>query len=125
MEAGKNVVVEKPMAMSSAQVQELIQVAKDNNVFLLEGFWSRFFPIYNHLRGELANKTIGDVHSVFANFGFDIHSEGKARFQNLAVGSGATLDVGCYPVMLATMVFNERPERISSSGLLADEGYDL
>ena len=85
-----------------------------------QGFWSRFFPIYNHLRGELASKSIGDVHTVVVNFGGDLRQ--KERLNNLAMGPGALMDVGCYPIQLATMIFNERPERICASGILSEGG---
>ena len=58
-----------------------------------------------------------------ANFGFGMSPEWqKERFIQLDLGAGALLDVGCYPVQLATLVFGERPERICASGQLSEDG---
>ena len=89
-------------------------------VIFVQGFWSRFFPIYNHLRDELTSKSIGEVHTVLVNFGYDLRH--KQRLTDPAMGAGALLDVGCYTVQLATMIFNERPERICASGTLSEQG---
>lgn len=124
--AGKAVVCEKPMGMNGKQVKALTARAKERKRFFMEGFWSRFFPIYAHLRGELAAKTIGDIHTITVNFGFKLFSNpaDNERVTNPELGGGGIMDIGCYAIQLATMIFNEKPSKIESHGLLMDTGVD-
>lgn len=69
LEHGKNVLVEKPMCMNAKQVQKLISLAKQNNVFLMEAVCSRFLPSYQYIQQQLKDETIGDIQSVEIEFG--------------------------------------------------------
>jgi len=122
MEHGKHVLCEKPLSMNARMVREMTDKARQCKVLLIEGFWSRFFPIYNHLRDELSSSTIGDIGTVIVNFGFDIKD--KERLADNALGGGALMDIGCYGVMFSTLVYDERPERVCASGIVSDAGVD-
>ncbi|XP_077773236.1 trans-1,2-dihydrobenzene-1,2-diol dehydrogenase-like isoform X2 [Podarcis muralis] len=62
LRAKKNVLCEKPMGMNAAEVWDMVQVAKENSVFLMEGFWTRFFPVSEQIRTLLrADETVGIV----------------------------------------------------------------
>lgn len=69
LEHGKHVLVEKPMCMNAKQVQKLITLAKQKNVFLMEGMWARFLPNYQYVRQQLKDGAIGDVQSIEVEFG--------------------------------------------------------
>lgn len=58
----KHVLCEKPLAMNTAEVQDIIDVAKKTNKFMMEAMWSRFFPAYNYLRDAV--KQIGTVNFI-------------------------------------------------------------
>ena len=82
-----------------------------------QGFWSRFFPIYERLRSALQDNLLGDIRSILVNFGNNAKQLGMAyeiRTRMKALGGGALLDTGCYTVMFANMVFREKPERIEA-----------
>ncbi|XP_071966306.1 trans-1,2-dihydrobenzene-1,2-diol dehydrogenase-like [Engystomops pustulosus] len=118
---GKNVLCEKPMAMNLAEVKELISAAKEHNVFLMEAFWSRFFPVYEKIRSLLQQNAIGEVKIVRAEFGANLLSVPRVVEQEL--GGGAVLDIGCYTIQFASMVFNgEKPESVTAKGFLHDNG---
>jgi len=122
LEAGKHVLCEKPMAMSAAQAKQVLDVARDRKKLFLEGFWSRFFPVYNQLREELSKQTVGEVRALSVHFGFEFDSE---VVTDIKLGGGVSLDIGCYAVQLANLVFNgERPEKIIAHGLLFPSGAD-
>ena len=59
MKKNKHVLCEKPLAMNTKEVQEIIDAAKATKKFMMEAIWSRFFPVYDHLRQAL--KEIGTV----------------------------------------------------------------
>jgi dihydrodiol dehydrogenase / D-xylose 1-dehydrogenase (NADP) len=125
MDAGKPVVCEKPLTMNAKDTKELIQLAKDKNLFFLEGVWMRFFPVMVELRRLLSEDAIGTVRYVNVTFGFRMVSEVK-RLTQPDLGGGATLDIGVYVVNFATMIFNgEKPIKIHAEGVLSEEGVDL
>ncbi|XP_014469127.1 PREDICTED: trans-1,2-dihydrobenzene-1,2-diol dehydrogenase-like isoform X2 [Dinoponera quadriceps] len=121
---GKHVLCEKPMTMSLADTTKLISYAKSKNLFLMEGVWSRFFPIYDTLRNIVETNEIGDIHHVFANFGVDLQDVDRLIKKEL--GGGTLLDLGVYCLQFATLCFgNEMPESITASGFLNEEGVDI
>lgn len=69
MEHGKHVLCEKPMCMNEKQVRKLITCAKENNVFLMENLWPRFFPSYQYIRKQIQNGNLGDVTLIDVEFG--------------------------------------------------------
>ncbi|XP_018428158.1 PREDICTED: trans-1,2-dihydrobenzene-1,2-diol dehydrogenase-like isoform X1 [Nanorana parkeri] len=123
MEKGKNVLCEKPLAMNLAEVKELISAARNHNVFLMEAFWSRFFPVYEQIRSLLNQKALGEVKVVQAEFGVNLLHIPRAVDKEL--GGGALLDIGCYCVQFALMAFSgEKPESITARGYLHETGVD-
>ncbi|KAK7913471.1 hypothetical protein WMY93_013682 [Mugilogobius chulae] len=123
LKAGKNVLCEKPFAMNSRQVQDLVAEAKQSNVFLMEAIWSRCFPVYAEVRRLLAEEAIGEVKLVKAYFGSpQLH---VPRSVEKELGGGALLDIGVYCLQFVLMVFGgERPLSIQASGVLLDSGVD-
>ncbi|KAM3921014.1 trans-1,2-dihydrobenzene-1,2-diol dehydrogenase-like [Leptodactylus fuscus] len=120
---GKNVLCEKPMAMNLTEVKELTAAARQHNVFFMEAFWSRFFPAYEEIRSLLHQKVIGEVKVVRAEFGANLL--GVPRAVEKELGGGAILDIGCYGIQFASMVFNgEKPESVTAKGFLHNTGVD-
>ncbi|XP_066486440.1 trans-1,2-dihydrobenzene-1,2-diol dehydrogenase-like [Tiliqua scincoides] len=123
LRAKKNVLCEKPMAMNAAQVREMIRAARDNDVFLMEGFWTRFFPVSDQIRTTLHQKGLGNLKVLRAQLGFRMDK--TPRLLEKKLGGGVILDLGSYCVQFASMVFGaEKPESIVASGLLHDTGVD-
>ena len=69
VDAGKSILCEKPIGVHAREAQELYSYAKSKGVFLMEATWSRFFPVYQHIRKVLDANELGDVKGVSANFG--------------------------------------------------------
>ncbi|KAG9481534.1 hypothetical protein GDO78_010657 [Eleutherodactylus coqui] len=119
----KNVMCEKPLAMNSSEVKEMTAAARKYNVFFMEAMWSRFFPVYDQIRALLSQKAIGDIKVVRAEFGSNQHHVPRAVGKEL--GGGALLDIGCYCIQFAMMVFNgEKPESVTAKGFLYETGVD-
>ena len=75
------------------------------------------------LRKQIAEGAIGEVKYVRADFGFNGGQDIK-RLSDPELGGGAVLDVGVYPISLATMIFGEEPEMVQASGWLMPTGAD-
>ena len=90
----------------------------------MQGMWTRFFPAVVEMRKRISDGYIGQIKCVQANFGFKRKdTSGNSRLDNPKLGGGAVLDVGVYPISLATMVFGERPSSIHATGWLTSTGY--
>jgi predicted dehydrogenase len=111
LHAGKPVLVEKPFTMNADEARELVKVARDNNVFLMEAMWTRFLPNIRKVR-ELVGG-IGDIVTVTADHGQWFAEDAEHRLFAPALGGGALLDLGVYVVSFASMVLG-RPDRIVS-----------
>ncbi|XP_063159108.1 trans-1,2-dihydrobenzene-1,2-diol dehydrogenase [Candoia aspera] len=123
LRAKKNVLCEKPMGMNAREVHDMVQTARDNNVFLMEGFWTRFFPVSEQIRTALCQKTLGNVKVLRAQMG--IRMDNIPRLVDKKLGGGVILDLGCYCIQFASMVFGpEMPKSIVASGLLYETGVD-
>ncbi len=70
LDAGKPVLCEKPFAVNAGEAQIMIDSARDKGLFLMDAFWTRFFPAMAELRQLLAAGAIGDVMLVQADFGY-------------------------------------------------------
>lgn len=66
---GKHVLCEKPLAMNVRETKEILEFAKSKQLFLMEAVWSRFFPIYQEIRNQLENGSLGEVKHVLVTFG--------------------------------------------------------
>lgn len=123
LDAGKPVLCEKPFTINAAEARDLVFEARQKNLFLMEGMWTRFFPIMDRLRKLLADRAIGDVHTIIADAGIRRSIEAKERLFRLDLGGGALLDLGVYPVSLASMVFGP-PNRIDALGYIGEYEVD-
>jgi len=120
---GKAVLCEKPMGMNYRQVSEMIAAARTSQVFLMEGMWSRFFPATQKVLEVLKAGTIGDIKFLQADFGFSAPLNLDGRVFNKALGGGAQLDVGVYPLFFALLVLG-KPHTVKAMSQLASTGAD-
>ncbi|MBI1256802.1 MAG: gfo/Idh/MocA family oxidoreductase [Chloroflexi bacterium] len=123
LKAGKAVICEKPFALNEREAQEMIDVATAKGVFVMEAMWTRFTPAMVKLRELLAQNVIGEVRMVSADFGFRTEMNPQGRLFDLALGGGALLDVGIYPLSFASMVLGT-PSKVVSAVAMAPTGAD-
>ncbi|WP_447590356.1 Gfo/Idh/MocA family protein [Microbacterium lacticum] len=121
LEAGKHVLVEKPMAMSAVEVEQLFTKAREVGRFAMEAMWMRFNPLHAGLRDRIFDGLLGEVTSVRAGFGTPFHARGDKVVP--ADGGSILLDRGIYPVTLAHWFLGE-PLAIRASGTLQN-GVDI
>merc|ERR1711935_64959 len=119
---GKHILCEKPLGMNVKETKEMLELAKEKNLFLMEAIWSRFQPSYLKLKEEIDKGLIGEVSHVQAEFGFNIEAD---RLNKKELGGGACLDIGIYCIQLAQFVFNgEKPNKVLACGHMNEDGVD-
>ena len=113
LEAGKHVLCEKPIAMSSAEAQKLADVAKQHpQLKVMEAFMYRFHPQWQRARQMVNEGKIGELRTVHSFFSY--HNVDANNIRNIAAaGGGAMMDVGCYNVSLSRFIFGTEPVRVS------------
>jgi predicted dehydrogenase len=120
---GKAVLCEKPMALSSRQVQLMTAASRDNKAFLMEAMWTRFLPVTTKLLELIESGQIGKIRYVRADFGFLAPFNPEGRLFKLALGGGSLLDIGVYPLFLCLLLLGE-PDAIKAMGQLSPTGSD-
>ncbi len=123
LNAGKHVLCEKPFAINATEAKEMIVVARDKGLFLMEAMWSRYLPTLVKTRALIAAGKIGDVRMIQADFGFRAGVNPEGRLFNPKLGGGALLDVGIYPLSLAHMILGT-PNQIKSLAEIGSTGVD-
>jgi predicted dehydrogenase len=123
MAHGKAVLCEKPMALNYSQVSAMVGEARKRELFLMEGMWTRFMPSINKAKELINRGVIGELRHIDAGFGFEAPYDVQGRLYNRALGGGSLLDVGIYPVFLASF-FLGMPSAIQSMASKAPTGVD-
>ena len=123
LNGGKAVLGEKPFAMNSEQVREIIETARSKRVFLMEALWSRFMPGIEFALDLIKSGAIGKVLSVKADFGFKAPFLPEKRLFNKDLGGGALLDIGIYPLFLSYLILG-KPTAIKASATFGTTGVD-
>ena len=95
----------------------MVDRARSAGVFVMEAMWTRFQPAVVALRELIADGAIGDVRSVQADLGISRPWNPDDRLFSLALGGGAVLDLGVYPISFAQMVLGD-PARVTAGGSL-------
>jgi predicted dehydrogenase len=123
--AGKHVLCEKPLAMSSDDAQRMVDICRVEGVRLMEAFMYRLHPSWVAVRDLVAIGRIGRLVAVQSWFSF--FNDDPVNIRNiLAYGGGALYDIGCYNVNLSRMLFGGEPIRVDGS-VIRDEatGVDV
>lgn len=113
LDAGKNVLVEKPIALNAAQASEIAERAAQQGVYCAEALWTFYLPSYDVIRQLLDDGVLGDVRTVLADHGEWFPDTHRILRHDLA--GGALLDLGTYPLALAAWVLGE-PDQIAAIG---------
>jgi predicted dehydrogenase len=123
IEAGKHVLIEKPIATTTADARAIRDAAKTAGVFAMEALWSRYLPQSSVIAQLLADGALGDVSFAGADFGFAAPIDLEGRMYSPDLAGGALLDLGVYTSWFAHFVMGA-PATISAVGSLAVTGVD-
>ena len=119
----KAVLCEKPFAMNLQEVTEMITVAKDNNVLLMEALWTYFLPHFNYVLDIVKNEKFGKIKSLEADFGFYKPYTTESRLFKKEIGGGSLLDIGIYSAFAALSTLG-KPAAIEANAAFFENGAD-
>ncbi|WP_405014543.1 Gfo/Idh/MocA family protein [Kitasatospora sp. NBC_01539] len=123
LEGGRSVLCEKPFTLNAGQTADLVATARTHDLFLMEAMWTYLDPTIRRITALVADGAIGEVQSVHADFGFTAAHDPTHRLWDPALGGGALLDLGVYPVSFAQLLLGE-PESVHAWAKLSPEGVD-
>lgn len=124
MRKGKAVLCEKALTINAKEAREMVKVAREENVFLMEAMIPRHVPLLKKVVKWIRDGRIGKVRMVKASrCARGIFPEG-ARQLNPELGGGSLLDVGVYVISFASMIFNKPPVEVMGLGHIGDWGSD-
>ena len=131
LRAGKHVLCEKPAGMNAAEVTAVTEVAAQAGRFFMEAFMYRCHPQIARVLAIIASGEIGVPHHIKTHFGFNAPYQPGSRLYDMALGGGAILDVGGYPVSLARLIAGAsagqpfaNPVSVKGTGVMAETGVD-
>lgn len=113
-EAGKHVLCEKPIALDAAEAATLLAVRDRTGVHIQEAFMTRVNPQWLRVVEEVRSGRIGDVRSISGVFSYFNDDPANIRNQ-VDCGGGALMDIGCYLINTARMIFGREPARVSGA----------
>ncbi len=124
LNAGKGVLCEKAFTVNRREAEQVVAMARSNKLFLMEAMWTRFMPALAEVRRILATGAIGTPTHLTADFGFHATQGLEHRVFKRALGGGALLDLGIYPLSIAAALLG--PVRSVTAGAeMAATGVDL
>ncbi len=124
MQKGKAVLCEKAFAINAAEAREMVRVARENKVFLMEAMITRHVPLIKKVLEWIRDGRIGEVRMVKASRCARGVFQPGARQLNPELGGGSLLDVGVYVISFASMIFKKSPAEVVGLGHIGDLGSD-
>ena len=109
MRMGKAVLCEKALTINATEAKEMVRVAREENVFLMEAMITRHVPLVKKVLGWIEDGRIGEVRMVKASRCARGEFPPGARQMNPDLGGGSLLDVGIYVISFASMIYNKPP----------------
>jgi len=112
LQAGKHVLCEKPIGLSSEEGQQLVDAGRRHpDLKLMEAFMYRHHPQWQRARRIVRDGGVGQLRTIQTLFSYFNNNPHDIRNQKQA-GGGALMDIGCYPISLSRFIFETEPERV-------------
>jgi len=122
-DAGKHVLCEKALTLNTPDAVEMIRLAGDRGLFLMEAMWMACHPVILAVRDGLRAGRFGTPLQVHADLGFIVDRPPTDRVLDPSLGGGALLDMGIYPLTFAYLMLGE-PDLLVATASLTDQGVD-
>ena len=124
--AGKHVLCEKPMALSTADIDAIAAAAQQKGVTVMEGFMYRFHPQHAKVMEIIQSGAIGEIRSARASFSFMMRPARMYRLEEpVENGGGAMWDIGCYAIHSLRLFFQELPKAVTCLAHYVSSGADI
>ncbi|OIQ81549.1 1,5-anhydro-D-fructose reductase [mine drainage metagenome] len=123
---GKHILIEKPMALTVADIDAIEAAAIRHQVVVMEGFMYRFHPQHDRVREIVQSGLFGEVKFVRASYSFMMRPARMYRLaQNTDLGGGAMWDIGPYAIHSLQLWFGQAPVAVSAMAKYASTGADI
>ncbi|UJW86517.1 Gfo/Idh/MocA family protein [Devosia sp. SL43] len=122
LEAGKHVLCEKPLALNAAEAETMFATAERCGRILVEAFHYRHHPLFEHIVS--LRQKLGKVSSIRAEFHVDIPWDREDIRYDPALGGGAMMDLGVYPLHWLRSFMGSEPEIIAATARVGASGVD-
>lgn len=124
MALGKPVLCEKPVGVTTAEVEQMINASKEHGVYYCEAMWTWFSKVTLQVKSWVQSGAVGDVKEVVIDYAFPgIMMSKNSRVLTPSTAGGALLDIGIYPITYCYNIFGV-PDRIECDGTIKD-GIDI
>ena len=125
LRSGKHVLCEKPLASNATEAREMVAVAEETGLILMEAFHWRYHPLVAQIQALLDAGVIGDVEG--ADAAFDL-ADGRIPMADIrwdySIAGGSLMDLGCYPVQWLRWLLGQTPEVVTASAVCPVEKVD-
>lgn len=118
IDAGKAVLIEKPLCLNAAEARDVFAAAERAGVFAMEAMWMRTNPLIRTARQLIADGAIGELRGLRAEFAIGVPFDPRSRLYDIDNGGGGLLDLGVYPATFAHL-FLGHPDEVMTAGTLA------
>lgn len=123
LENGKHVLVEKPFTLNGAEAARVQDVARRTGLLAMEAMWTRYLPHMLRVRELVQEGALGDIRALTADHTQKISTDPAHRLNDIALGGGALLDLGIYPVSFAWDILGA-PTSVTAAANLGATGVD-
>jgi len=124
MDHGKHLLIEKPITVTGAEADRLVQTAREKDLFLMEALWTRFLPSWRSMKEVVRSGRIGEVRLIDLTFGKFVPSHFEERLNDPDLAGGASLDLGVYALSFCTWIFGSLPDNLRSTARITPRGVD-
>jgi predicted dehydrogenase len=122
-EAGKHVLCEKPLALTLAEVDAMIDASQRCGVVVAEAFMYRHHPQTLKVKELVADGKIGTIRLIRGSFSFQLNNPEDIRM-DAGMGGGSIWDIGCYPISYARQLLGSEPVEVLGSQTTSPSGVD-
>ncbi len=124
LRAGKAVLCEKPLTVGALECRRLIDIAAETNAYLMEAMWTYFLPAMRRAKEWCDQGRIGDLLHIKTDFGYPIPFDPKQREYDSELGGGCLLEMGVYPIAIASYFAPGEPSLVEAVGAKAPNGVE-
>ncbi|MCQ2009774.1 Gfo/Idh/MocA family oxidoreductase [Sporolactobacillus sp. STSJ-5] len=124
LEYGKHILCEKSITVNSEQLNHVIHLAKEKQLFVIEAMTIYHMPLYEKLNNLIANGKIGKLRMIQVSFGSLRVPDSNSRFLSEELAGGALLDIGVYALSFTRFFLNKQPDEILTTAKRFKTGVD-
>ncbi|MHA3066518.1 Gfo/Idh/MocA family protein [Lacticaseibacillus saniviri] len=122
--AGKHVLAEKAITLNSRQLDELVAIAAEKHLILMEAQTIYHMPLYPMLESEATSRHLGALKTIQVSFGSHVPFNPEDRLLNPELAGGALLDIGIYALSFARRFMTATPELVATQMVKTSTGVD-